>query len=175
MYEKELLVPEGVEVEVSGNNVKVKGAKGEIEKRLIYERDINIEKIDDKVKVSSESDRRHFKAVVGSVIAHVRNMVDGVTKGYTYKLKVVYSHFPVTVKVEGKKVLIQNFLGERTPRVAKAVGNSQVKVDGADITVTGIDVDDVSRTAANIEQSTRITGRDRRIFQDGCWIISKGE
>ena len=175
MYSKELAVPQDVHLEILGNKVKVKGAKGEIEKRLIYEKDINIEKIDDKVKVSSESDRRHVKAVIGSVIAHIRNMVDGVTKGYTYKLKVVYSHFPVTVKVEGKRVLIQNFLGERTPRIAKAVGNAQIKVDGADITVTGLDVDDVSRTSANIEQSTRITGRDRRVFQDGCFIISKGE
>jgi len=175
MYSKELSIPQDVQIEISGNNVKVKGAKGEIEKRLIYEKDISIEKIDGKVKVSSESDRRHFKATIGSMIAHIRNMVDGVTKGYTYKLKVVYSHFPVTVKVEGKKVLIQNFLGERKPRVAKTAGKAEVKIDGADVTVTGIDIDDVSRTAANIEQACRITGRDRRIFQDGIWVVIKGE
>ena len=173
MYAKELIIPEGVEVEVAGNNVKVKGSKGEIEKRLIYEKGIKVEKADSKIVVSAESDRRHFKATIGSMVAHVRNMVDGVMKGYTYKLKVVYSHFPVTVKVEGKKVLVQNFLGERTPRIAKIAGKADVKVDGADLTVTGIDVDDVSRTAANIEQCTRITGRDRRVFQDGCWLVSR--
>ncbi|MBI4010320.1 MAG: 50S ribosomal protein L6 [Candidatus Aenigmarchaeota archaeon] len=175
MYSKELSIPQGVEVEILGNKVRVKGAKGDLEKRLIYEKDINIEKIDGKVKVSSESDRRHVKAVVGSTIAHIKNMINGIVKGYTYKLKVVYSHFPVTVKVEGKKIIIQNFLGERKPRVAKTAGKAEVKIDGADVTVTGVDIDDVSRTAANIEQCTRITARDRRVFQDGIWIVSKGE
>jgi large subunit ribosomal protein L6 len=102
-------------------------------------------------------------------------MMIGVTKGYTYKLKVVFSHFPVTVKVDKDKVLIQNFLGERKPRVAKIVGNAQVKVEGQDITVTGIDIDEVSQTASNIELACRITGYDRKIFQDGIWIVSKGD
>jgi len=175
MYSKELIIPQDVTVEISGNKVKVKGNKGEIEKTFVLEKNMKLEKVDDKAKVSSESDRRNVKAITGTTIAHIRNMFEGVTKGFAYKLKVVYSHFPVTVKVDGKKVLIQNFLGERMPRVAKIAGKAEVKVDGADITVTGIDVDDVSRTSANIEQSTRISGRDRRVFQDGCWIISKGE
>lgn len=175
MYSKELIIPQDVTVEVAGGTIKAKGAKGEVEKSLKFSKDIKLEKVGDKVKASSESDTRHVKAEIGSTLAHIRNMITGVTKGYTYKLKVVYSHFPVTVKTEGKKVLVQNFLGEKTSRVGKIVGKVDVKVEGADVTVTGIDVDEVSRTAANIEQCTRITGRDRRIFQDGCWIISKGE
>ncbi len=175
MYSKELIIPEGVNVELAGNKAKVRGTKGEIEKSLQISKEIKIEKQDNKIKISSESERRKVKALVGTNIAYIRNMIEGVTKGYTYKLKVVYSHFPITVKVEGKKVLIQNFLGERAPRVSKIIGNTEVKVDSADITVTGIDIDDVSRTAANMEQICRITGRDRRVFQDGCWITSKGD
>ena len=175
MFSKELIIPQDVQIEIAGNKVKVKGAKGELEKLFEIKNNVKLEKLDSKLKVSSESDRRKTKAIAGTITAHIRNMITGVTKGCVYKLRVVYSHFPVTVKVEGNKVLIQNFLGERTSRMAKIVGKVEVKVEGADVTVSGLDVDEVSRVAANIEQATRISGRDRRVFQDGCWIVSKGE
>jgi len=175
MFSKELIIPEGVTVEIEGNKIKVSGQKGQIEKKLETSREIKIEKLEKKIKVSSESEKRMVKALVGTIIAHIRNAIEGVVNGYVYKLKVVFSHFPITVKVEGDKVLIQNFLGERIPRVAKIVGKTEVKVDGQDITVSGIDIDDVSRTSANIEQATRRTGYDKKVFQDGCYIISKGE
>ena len=162
-------------MEVEGNKVKVKGSKGELEKSFDVKNNVKLEQAEGKLKVSSESDRRKIKAIAGTIAAHIGNMITGVTKGYVYKLKVVYSHFPVTVKVEGNKVIIQNFLGERTSRIAKIAGKVEVKVEGADVTVSGMDVDEVSRVAANIEQATRISGRDRRVFQDGVWIVSKGE
>lgn len=174
MYEKSILIMENVNVDIDNGKVKVSGPKGTLEKSFKL-KNIAIEKVDNKIKVSSESDKRTYRALVGTILAHIRNMMIGVTKGYTYKLKVVFSHFPVTVKVDKDKVLIQNFLGERKPRVAKIVGNAQVKVEGQDITVTGIDIDEVSQTASNIELACRITGYDRKIFQDGIWIVSKGD
>jgi len=101
-------------------------------------------------------------------------MITGATKGYSYRLKVVFSHFPVTVKVEGDKVLIQNFLGERTPRIAKIAGQAKVEAKGQDITVTGIDLEDVGLTASSIEQATRIVGYDRRRFPDGIFLTARG-
>ncbi|MEM7826255.1 MAG: 50S ribosomal protein L6 [Candidatus Aenigmatarchaeota archaeon] len=172
MYSLELKIPENVKVEVQGLKVKVSGEKGELE-REFKEKGIKIEKVDQKLLVSSESERKKMRALVGTIVAHVKNMIKGVTKGFTYKLKVVYSHFPVTVKVEGDKVLIQNFLGERVPRVAKIVGNTQVKVEGSEITVSGINIEEVGQTAANIEQACRIVGYDRRKFLDGIYIVSK--
>ena len=175
MFSKELIIPQDVQLEIAGNKVKVKGTKGELEKSFDVKNNVKLEQAEGKLKVSSESDRRITKAIAGTIAAHIGNMITGVTKGYVYKLKVVYSHFPVTLKVEGDKVLIQNFLGERTPRVAKIAGKVKVEVAGADVTVTGMDIDEVSGVAANIEQAIRISGRDRRIFQDGVWIVSKGE
>jgi large subunit ribosomal protein L6 len=90
-------------------------------------------------------------------------------------LRIVFSHFPVTAKIEGDKILVQNFLGERTPRIAKIVGKTQVKIDNQDITVTGIDIADVSLTASNLEKATRRTGYDKKVFMDGIYITSKGE
>jgi large subunit ribosomal protein L6 len=111
--------------------------------------------------------------MVGTIIAHIRNMVKGVTEGYTYRMRVVYSHFPITVKVEGDKVLIQNFLGESVPRVAKIVGDTKIEVKGQDIILTGCDKEAVGQTCGNIEQACRISKYDRRVFQDGIYIVEK--
>jgi large subunit ribosomal protein L6 len=156
------------------NKVKVSGEKGELE-RSFPEKGIKIDLVEGKIIISSESERKKFRALVGTIAAHIRNMIEGVTKGFVYRLRVVYSHFPITVKVEGDKVLIQNFLGERVPRVAKIVGKTQVKVEGSDLIVSGINVEEVGQTAANIEQACRIIGYDRRKFMDGIYIVSKGE
>lgn len=175
MFFKETNVAEGVSVEISGNHVKVGGPKGTIEKSFIISKDMKIEMGDKKVKVSSESEKRNTKALVGTIAAHIRNMIDGVTKGFTYRLRIIYSHFPVTVKVEKDRLLIQNFLGERSPRVAKIAGKTEVKIEGSDIVLSGTDVDEVSQTAGNIEQAARIVGYDKKVFQDGIYIVSKGE
>lgn len=173
MYSKEVNIPEEVKVEINGNEVKVTGPKGELKRKFDLIDGIKIEKVENKIKVSAESERRKIKAKVGTIAAHIRNMIKGVLQGFTYRLKVVYAHFPITVKVEGDKVLIQNFLGERVPRVAKIVGNTQVKVEKDEIIVSGIDIEEVGQTAANIEQACRIRGRDRKIFQDGIWIVGR--
>jgi len=173
MFVKEYKIPEGVEVRVEGNKVKVKGPKGELEKEFKFPSEISISVENNKVKVKSKIDKRKYKALAGTIAAHIRNMMIGVTRGFVYKLKIVYSHFPMNVSVEEGKVMIRNFLGERTARVAKIVGNTQVKIEGNDIIVSGIDIEEVGQTASNIEQATRIVGRDRRVFTDGIYIIEK--
>lgn len=175
MFFKELSIPQDVTLEVSGKKIVARGPKGEVQKQLEATKDIRIEKLDNKVKVSSESERRTTKALVGTITAHIRNAIDGVTKGYTYRMRIVYSHFPMTVKVEGDRVLISNFLGERVPRIARILGKTQVKVDQQDVTLTGSNLDEVSQSAANIEQTCRIVGYDKKIFQDGIYITVKGE
>jgi large subunit ribosomal protein L6 len=174
MYSLEIKIPESVKVEVEGKKLKVSGEKGELE-RNFAEGGIKIEIAGGKIVISSESERKEFRALAGTIAAHIKNMIEGVTKGFTYRLRVVYSHFPVTVKVEGDKVLIQNFLGERVPRVAKIVGKTQVKVEGSDLIVSGINIEEVGQTAANIEQTCRIIGYDRRKFMDGIYVVSKSE
>ncbi len=175
MYEKEISIPPEVSLEIVGRKLKVSGPKGSMEKDLKTPKEVGLEKKENKVKVFAELDERENKAIVGTTIAHIRNAIEGVTKGFIYRLKVVYSHFPITVKVEGGKLLIQNFLGERVPRVAKIIPGTEVKVEGADITVSGLDLDSVSQTAARIEIATRRSGYDKKVFQDGIYITSKGE
>ncbi len=176
MYEKNMEIPENVQIEVDRLKVAVSGEKGKLERTFRGIFGIKIQKENSKIKVSSESDERKQRAVVGSIIAHIKNMAQGVTEGYTAKLKVIYSHFPVTVKVDEKerRVLIQNFIGEKIPRVAKIFGEStKIEVKGADITVTGTDIESVGQTAANMEQATKIREHDRKVFQDGVFIVEK--
>jgi len=111
--------------------------------------------------------------MLGTIRSHITNMIKGVNEGFTYHMKIVYAHFPMTVKVAGNKVIIENFLGERYPRNAKIVGSSKVKVKGDQVTITGIDKEDVGQTMANLEQATKIKGRDPRVFQDGIYLTSK--
>ncbi len=174
--EKKIEIPEGVEVKVEGFKIAVKGPKGELERDFtspLFRDYIEIKVEEGNVVVRSSVDRRKIKAMTGTITAHIRNMIKGVTQGYVYKLKAVYVHFPMTVEVKGDEVIIKNFLGEKTPRKAKIVGNVSVKVQGQEIIVEGVDKDAVGQTAANIEQAVRVTQLDRRIFQDGIYLVSK--
>jgi len=169
---EEVEIPEGVEVTVEKDVVKVKGPKGELERELKYP-GVQIFTEDGKVVVFKEFPRKRDIAIARTFKAHIANMIKGVTEGFTYKLKVVYSHFPMTVKVQGDEVVIENFLGEKNPRRAKILPGVTVKVMGSDVIVEGIDKEKVGQTAANIEQATRITKWDRRVFQDGIYIVEK--
>jgi large subunit ribosomal protein L6 len=103
-------------------------------------------------------------------------MIKGVEKGYTYKLKIIFAHFPISVKVRGKEVHVENFFGERSARMSRIIGDAtKVSVVGEDVVIQGPSLEDVSQTAANIEQSTKIKGKDQRVFLDGLYIYSKEE
>ncbi len=165
-------IPEGVNVEIEGKLIKVSGPKGELQRELDFPR-ISIEEKDKEIVVSTEIPRRRERAIMGTFASHIRNMMMGVTEGFERKLRIVYSHFPIQVKVMGDVVSISNFLGERKPRRAKILGNSNVQVSGDEVIVTGIDKEMVSQTAANIEQATRIKRFDPRVFQDGIYVVEE--
>lgn len=112
-------------------------------------------------------------SLVNTISAHVDNMIKGVTEGFTYRLKIVFVHFPITVRVQGGRVVIQNFIGERKSREAKIVGSAKVSVEGEDVIVEGVDIEEVAQTAANIQQATKIRRKDLRKFLDGIYVYSK--
>ncbi|HDH40970.1 MAG TPA: 50S ribosomal protein L6 [Candidatus Altiarchaeales archaeon] len=170
--ELEIRIPENVDVEIKENAVTVKGRLGELT-REFPPHPVKISKKDNSILLSIDSDKRRQKAVLGTYRGHIQNMIRGVSDGITYKLRVVYSHFPMSIKVQGDTLLIENFLGEKRPRKARILENVSVDVKGRDITVSGIDKENVAQTAANLEQATRITGLDPRVFQDGIYIVEK--
>jgi large subunit ribosomal protein L6 len=167
-------VPEDVTVTVKDkNDVTVKGNGGELNRNFSHNKiDVSLE--DGNVKIFVAFPNKRDKAMAGTIKSHISNMIYGVKHGFTYKMKIVYAHFPMTVKVKGKTVSIENFLGERNPRVAKIMGDdTKVSVKGEDVTITGINKEHVGQTMANIEQATVIKGRDPRVFQDGIYLVDK--
>ena len=170
--ERIIKIPENVTVSYEGGVFTVKGPLGELRKDLSHA-GVKIGISKDEIRVWAEWVGRRGKALVGTVASHLKNMIIGVTEGFTYKLKIVSSHFPITVKVSDGNVYIENFIGERKPRVAKIVGNVKVKVEGDDVIVQGLDIEEVSQTAANIQQATKIKKKDPRVFLDGIYVYEK--
>ena len=167
-------IPDGISIDVEKFKVKVAGPKGNLEKDFyspLFAKEISIKKTDNKIVISSESKRKKVKAMVGTIKSHVLNMAEGVKQGFSVKLKIVYMHFPFTVKITGREILVNNFLGEKTPRKTTIVGDCKVEINGDEITVTGINKEDVGQTSANLERSTWIKARDRRVFQDGIFRL----
>ncbi len=171
--DKQISIPDTVEVEVRNSVLKVKGPRGVLERDLFYP-SVEIRADKERICVATTSRKKAQQAIVGTYASHVENMITGITEGFYYKLKMVYSHFPIQVKVQDQAVSIDNFLGERKSRVARIIGASTVTVQGDEILVTGTNKEHVGQTAANIEQATRIKGRDPRVFQDGIYLTEKG-
>ncbi|RJS84302.1 50S ribosomal protein L6 [Candidatus Bathyarchaeota archaeon] len=165
-------IPSNVKVQIKGRTVEVEGEKGKLVRDFSFA-PVSIKLDNDKIKVEALWPRKKEAALVGTISSHIKNMIIGVTEGFTYKLKIVYSHFPISVKIAGDKILIENFVGEKSPRVAKIVGDVKVRVEGEDIIVQGINVEDVGQTAANIELATKVKRKDPRVFLDGIYIYEK--
>jgi len=165
-------IPEGVDVKLEGSVLTVKGPLGEASRKLWFP-GIEIVQEDSRLIVNSNVDRKQQRAMTGTLAAHVANMIEGVTKGFEYRMKVVYSHFPIQLKTTADEVVISNFLGERRPRSAKIVGGTKVEVAKDEVLVKGINKENVGQTMANIEQATRVKGFDVRVFQDGIYLVEK--
>ncbi len=168
---EEISIPEGLEVAIN-DEVIVTGSKGEL-RRKFKSRNIKIMIEDEKIVLEAPFPKKRDKAMLGTIKSHINNMIIGLTDGFNYKMKIVYAHFPMTVKAAENKVTIENFLGERHPRTAKIVGDTTVQIKGDEVTVEGTNKEEVGQTMANIEQATKIKGRDPRVFQDGIYLVSK--
>ena len=167
-------LPEGVSATLVGRTLSVKGKLGEARKQF-DKVNVNIAVEGNRVVFSPFSAKKKDNVIINTVSSIVGNMITGVTKGYTYRMKVVYAHFPISVKTKGNQILVENFVGERSPRVAKIVGDCKVSVEGDDVIVKGVSVEDVGQTAANVELATKIRRKDQRIFLDGVYIYHKEE
>lgn len=172
VVERRVTIPDGVTATLDGTVFTVKGAKGELVRDFRYP-GVNVVIEDGAVVITTESSRKGVIAMVGTHTAHVQNMFTGVISGYEYRMKVVYSHFPIQIKLKGDIVEVNNFLGEKQARYARILPGVSIKVGNDELTLTGIDKDVVGSTAAMIERATKVRNRDSRVFQDGIYIVQK--
>ena len=172
MNRVEIEIPDDVSAETDHLELTVEGPNGSVTRRLWYP-DIDVSVADGAVVVATESDDAKTDATVGTFESHVANMIHGVTDGWEYTMEVYYAHFPMQVTVEGDEVVIENFLGERAQRRTPIRGDTDVQIDGETVTLSGSDKEAVGQTAADIEQLTKVTDKDTRVFQDGVYIVEK--
>jgi large subunit ribosomal protein L6 len=169
---EQIEIPSGVSCEISGNILKFKKDSVEILKKIDVPC-LRISSKDNKITLECEKGNQNDFKTIKSYIAHLKNVFTGLQNEYIYRLESCNVHFPVTIKVEGDKVAITNFLGEKNPRFAKILPGVKVEVKGQKITVSSHDKDSAGQTAANLERATKIKKRDRRIFQDGIFLVER--
>ena len=168
----EVIVPEGVTVTKTKHMLSFVGPLGKTFKSF-RSIPVDIEIVENKVTLKAQGERKRDYAILHTARSIIRNICEGLVEGYTIKMKVVFAHFPITVKVEGKKILIENFQGERAPRETKIVGNTKVVPKGEDVILTGEVWTDITQTAANIELKTKVKNKDHRVFLDGIYVFEK--
>ncbi len=172
VYNQTIEIPSDCQLSLDNKTITVTGPKGTLE-RSFPEPQTTIVIEGQELIVSTHINRKRARALVGTVIAHVRNMMLGVQHGYEYEMKIVYSHFPITVEIQDKTMIIKNFIGERGVRRARLVGDVDIRTTEDEIFISGTDIEHVSQSAANIQQACKIRDKDRRIFLDGIYVIRK--
>jgi large subunit ribosomal protein L6 len=174
--ETKIELPNDVNASVDNLDLTVDGPTGAVTRRLWYP-DVTVSVTEDGdgnvVLIENDATDAKTVATVGTFESHIKNIIHGVTNGWEYEMEVLYSHFPMQVSVEGDEIVISNFLGETASRRTSIHGDTDVAVDGEEITLSGPDIEDVGQTAADIEQLTRVKDKDPRVFQDGVYITQK--
>jgi large subunit ribosomal protein L6 len=164
-------VPQEVKIKLSGNLLKISKDGEELERKLSYPIEIQ----DNKIIIGCEKPTKKDKKLIKTTAAHIKNLIFGLREKYVYKLQICSVHFPISVSVSDNEVIIKNFLGEVKERKAEILPEAEVKIENDIITVESSDKEKAGQTAANIEQATKVRNKDRRIFQDGIFIIEKAK
>ncbi len=170
MLKSEIKIPEGVQVEVANYQIKVKGPQGEVVRNL-PRMGISISKEDNNIVISIK--RLQQRVLLGTWTAHVNNLIKGVQEPFVYQLKICSSHFPMSAKLQGNEIILQNFIGEKSPRRVKLPPGADVKINGEIIEVKSVDKELAGRVCTLIERLTVLTNKDRRVFMDGIYLINK--
>ena len=169
---QKITLPEGISASVDNGILSITGPKGVVTKNFLHPK-IKVLVEDDAVVFSAVKFTKAEKKVMQTYVAHVKNLFKGVTEGHVYKLKICSGHFPMNVSLKGNKLEVKNFIGEAVPRLLSFKDGVDVKLNGDIIELNGINKELVAQSAASIEKLTRRNGFDKRIFQDGIYIIEK--
>jgi len=170
LMKREVEIPEGIEVNLEGAEIKVMKKGKEMKRKLPG---VLIEKKDNKLIIKTARSTKREKKQINTVVAHIKNLISGFEEEFVYKLQICSVHFPMNVSVKDDFVIIKNFFGETKERKARILNEAKVTVERDIITVTSTNKEVAGQTAANIEKAAKTRAKDRRIFQDGIYIIEK--
>jgi large subunit ribosomal protein L9e len=175
-------IPDGVDIEVKGRKVRVKGPRGTLSrdfKHLSVDMFLIEEEGAKKLRVECHFGKRKRLASIRTVCSHVQNLITGVTKGFEYKMRLVYAHFPINVNIESKGTVVEirNFLGEKRVRVVNMLPGVTIARSDAvkdELILQGNDIENVSRSTSLISQQCLVKNKDIRKFLDGIYLSERG-
>lgn len=176
-----LEIPEGVTVQIKSRAVTVTGPRGTLNKDLKHI-DVTFAKVSNKqIKITVHNGDRKHVAALRTVKSLINNLIIGVTRGFLYKMRYVYAHFPInvnTVQKDGKNFIeIRNFLGDKQVRMVPVQEGVEISFSANqkdEIVLSGNSVEAVSQNAADIQQICRVRNKDIRKFLDGIYVSEKG-
>ena len=176
-------IPDGVSIKVNAKVIEVEGPRGKLVRDFKH-LNLDFQLITDengkrKLKVEAWFGSRKTSAAIRTALSHVENLITGVTKGYRYKMRFVYAHFPINASIgnSNKSIEIRNFLGEKKVRKVDMLdGVSVVRSEKVkdELILDGNDIELVSRSCALINQKCHVKNKDIRKFLDGIYVSEKG-
>ena len=183
LTEEELNIPEGVDVNFKAREITVKGKRGTLVRGFKHV-PFSIQKVDGKngikkLRLQTWMSKRKQRTCVTTVTSQIRNMMNGVVKGYRYKMRFAYAHFPINSLItnNGTTLEIKNFLGEKIVRKidmlpgVKITRKEELKDE---LVIEGNDLNNVSLSCGKIHQSCLVKNKDIRKFLDGCYVFERG-
>ncbi|CAN6971741.1 unnamed protein product [Brassica rapa subsp. trilocularis] len=185
-------IPDAVSIKVNAKVIEVEGPRGKLVRdfkhlnldfQLIKEAETGKRKL----KIDSWFGSRKSSASIRTALSHVDNLITGVTRGFRYKMRFVYAHFPINASIGGdsKSIEIRNFLGEKKVcflsliifgvcwMVHVTIVRSEKVKD--EIVLDGNDIELVSRSCALINQKCHVKKKDIRKFLDGIYVSEKSK
>ena len=160
----EVDIPSGVTAAFGDNMLSIQGKLGTI-KKDVTKLPVDIMINGNRIVIRPYGSRKKDRAISNTCKSLIKNMIKGVENGYTYKLKIVYAHFPISVKVKGREVHVDNFFGERSSRVSQIIGElTKVSVSGEDVIVQEPSLENVSQTAEILSLLLRSSKKIKEYF-----------
>jgi len=184
IYSQESLdIPEGVKVHIKTRQVTVEGPRGKLTKDLGHIAVAFSQPSKNVINIEMHHGSRKNVATLRTVRTLINNLIIGVTKGFKYKMRYVYAHFPINVNLDKNKetgvweVEIRNFLGEKLVR--RVIMQPGVDVEASknvkdELQLSGNSLEAVSQSAADIQQICRVRNKDIRKFLDGLYVSERG-
>ena len=142
-----LTIPEKVNVELNGQNLTVKGPKGELS--LVIDKNIKVNIKDNEIAVEVLNNLKHTNEMHGTTNANIRNMLIGVTEGYTKGLEIVGVGYRFTVK--GRVLTVQDGKSH-LDNVDIPEGIEVKQISNTEIELSGIDKCALGKFAAEIRE-----------------------
>ncbi|OJJ63281.1 hypothetical protein ASPSYDRAFT_138768 [Aspergillus sydowii CBS 593.65] len=181
--EETLPIPDNVKVHIRSRIVTVEGPRGKLTKDLSHIAVTFGRPKKDLISIEMHHGSRKGVATLRTVRTIINNLIIGVTKGFKYKMRYVYAHFPINVNIEKNAetgqfdVEIRNFLGEKYVRRVVCQPGVDIMTSPNvkdELQLSGNSLEAVSQSAADIQQICRVRNKDIRKFLDGLYVSEKG-